>query len=98
MSGGTLLLISGTFSDFRKGELGRKGEPIFERGNQKVDARSYLFQGKSKSSSKKASKGEFDWSSERVDILKSINDLMQLEIQRLWNPPIVEEQFTGYVV
>jgi condensin complex subunit 1 len=51
--------------------------------------------GKSKSTSKKPSHGEFDWPSERVDILKSINDLMQLEIQRLWNPPIVEEQFTG---
>ena len=30
--------ISGTLSYFRKGEPGRKGEPIFERGNQKVEA------------------------------------------------------------
>ena len=30
--------ISGTFSYFRKGEPSRKGEPIFERGNQKVVA------------------------------------------------------------
>ena len=30
--------ISGTFSYFKKGEPARKGEPIFETGNQKVDA------------------------------------------------------------
>ena len=30
--------ISGTLSYFRKGEPSRKGEPIFERGDQKVDA------------------------------------------------------------
>lgn len=46
-------------------------------------------------SNKKKSHENWDWNTERNRALTAINQLIQLEIQRLWDPPIVEEEYTN---
>ncbi|XP_066912331.1 condensin complex subunit 1-like [Clytia hemisphaerica] len=45
--------------------------------------------------SKKKSHQSWDWSKERSQVLSVINQFLQLELQRLWDPPIVEEEFAN---
>ena len=53
---------------------------------------SFLLQkGKAK---KKNVEESWDWSNERTKGLSAINQMIQLDIQRLWDPPIVEDEFT----
>jgi condensin complex subunit 1 len=42
--------------------------------------------------------GQGDWNETRDKILNSISRIVQLNIQKLWDPPIVEEQFVMLVV
>ena len=37
--------------------------------------------------------GHYDWASMREKILDALSKLMQLNIQKLWDPPLVEDQF-----
>lgn len=43
---------------------------------------------------KKKSHQSWDWTKERNQALTVINQFLQLELQRLWDPPIVEEEFS----
>jgi len=51
---------------------------------------------------KKASKASVtdedsdDWDGEREKFVKILLQLLQLNVQRLWDPPIVEEEFVRY--
>ena len=38
-----------------------------------------------------------DWDGEREKFVKILLQLLQLNIQRLWDPPIVEEEFVRYI-
>ncbi|XP_041124079.1 condensin complex subunit 1 isoform X2 [Polyodon spathula] len=53
----------------------------------------------SKGSKKVKSKGSagFDWESEREGVLQAFIQLLQLDIRRLWNMSLVEEEFTSCV-
>ncbi|RXM36742.1 Condensin complex subunit 1 [Acipenser ruthenus] len=53
----------------------------------------------SKGSKKVKSKGiaGFDWESEREGVLQALIQLLQLDIRRLWNMSLVEEEFTSCV-
>jgi len=37
-----------------------------------------------------------DWEAEREKFVKILLQLLQLNVQRLWDPPIVEEEFVRY--
>ncbi len=39
------------------------------------------------------SSGNFDWNDMKEKVLDGISKLVQLNIQKLWDPPIAEEQF-----
>jgi condensin complex subunit 1 len=36
---------------------------------------------------------DVDWDEERERAVKALVQLMQLNVQRLWDPPIAEEEF-----
>ena len=38
-----------------------------------------------------------DWDEEREKAVKALVQLMQLNVQRLWDPPIAEEEFVRYL-
>ena len=42
---------------------------------------------------KKLAAGSWDWEAEKERFLTAIAQLLQLEIFRLWDPPVVEEDF-----
>eukprot|EP00058_Branchiostoma_floridae_P028443 XP_002613934.1 hypothetical protein BRAFLDRAFT_283981 [Branchiostoma floridae] len=48
-------------------------------------------------SKKKTSKGDWDWEGERLRAVQSLSQVVQLEIGRLWEPPVVEEEFVNMV-
>jgi len=58
-----------------------------------------FFQGRKKSTKASTSEGEnLDWESGREDAVKALLQLLQLGINRLWTPPIVEEEFIKCVL
>ncbi|EDO34797.1 predicted protein, partial [Nematostella vectensis] len=50
--------------------------------------------GKSAASKKKNSAG-FDWEQQRERLVEMLGHLMQLDVNRLWDPPVVEEEFVN---
>jgi len=38
-----------------------------------------------------------NWDGEREKFVKMMLQLLQLNVQRLWDPPIVEEEFVRYI-
>lgn len=48
--------------------------------------------GKSSSSKKKIS-NSWEWDEQHDDLLQTLGQLMQLDVNRLWEPPVVEEEF-----
>ena len=58
----------------------------------------FRFQGKKKSAKKKAVSDGWAWDKEREHALCLISQLLQLDVNRLWDPPIVEEEFVKYVL
>ncbi|XP_078617056.1 condensin complex subunit 1-like isoform X2 [Branchiostoma floridae x Branchiostoma japonicum] len=52
---------------------------------------------KGRKSKKKTSKGDWDWEGERLRAVQSLSQVVQLEIGRLWEPPVVEEEFVNMV-
>jgi len=50
-----------------------------------------------KNKSKKKVSESWDWGAERTRGLSTINQLLQLDIQRLWDPPIVEDELINLV-
>eukprot|EP00794_Sanderia_malayensis_P003745 gene3745-4267_t len=53
--------------------------------------------GKGKATKKKVISNGWSWEHERDDALCLISQLLQLDINRLWDPPIVEEEFVNMV-
>ena len=59
----------------------------------------YKQKGAKKPAAKKASTndlhetGSYDWTDTKAKILEAIAKLVLLNIQKLWDPPIAEEQF-----
>ncbi|XP_031564431.1 condensin complex subunit 1-like [Actinia tenebrosa] len=54
--------------------------------------------GKSCAASKKKSTSKsFEWDSERDRVIELLGHVLQLDINRLWDPPIVEEEFVNLV-
>ncbi|KAJ8021490.1 Condensin complex subunit 1 [Holothuria leucospilota] len=47
--------------------------------------------------SKKKTVAGTDWESERANFLETMVKILQLEINRLWEPPVVEEEFVNLV-
>jgi len=45
---------------------------------------------------KKKSSMTMDWQRERETGMKTLLNLVQLNITRLWDPPVVEEEFVRY--
>ncbi len=58
----------------------------------------FRFQGKKKSAKKKVVSDGWAWDKEREHALCLISQLLQLDVNRLWDPPIVEEEFVKYVI
>ncbi|XP_066297362.1 condensin complex subunit 1-like [Branchiostoma lanceolatum] len=52
---------------------------------------------KGRKSKKKTVKGDWDWEGERLRAVQSLSQVVQLEIGRLWEPPVVEEEFVNMV-
>ncbi|XP_015767731.1 PREDICTED: condensin complex subunit 1-like [Acropora digitifera] len=52
--------------------------------------------GKSSSSKKKIS-NSWEWDEQHNDLLQTLGQLMQLDINRLWEPPVVEEEFVNLI-
>ncbi|XP_022111340.1 condensin complex subunit 1-like isoform X2 [Acanthaster planci] len=52
--------------------------------------------GRGRAKSKKAAAG-WDWEAEKERFLQGLLHLLQLEVWRLWDPPIVEEEFVNLV-
>ena len=48
-------------------------------------------------SKKKTSNSSLDWPRERESGMKTLLNLVQLNIHRLWDPPIAEEEFVRQV-
>jgi len=48
--------------------------------------------GKSANSKKKAS-SYWEWEEQRDTLIQTLGQLLQLDVNRLWEPPIVEEEF-----
>ncbi|KAI8500241.1 meiotic chromosome condensation [Branchiostoma belcheri] len=48
-----------------------------------------------KSKRKTTTKGDWDWEGERLRAVQSLSQVTQLEIGRLWEPPVVEEEFVN---
>ncbi|PIK49362.1 putative condensin complex subunit 1 [Apostichopus japonicus] len=46
---------------------------------------------------KKTISGEMDWEAERANYLEAMVKILQTEIRRLWDPPVVEEEFVNLV-
>ena len=56
-----------------------------------------LFQRRGKSAnSKKKSSSSWEWDEQRDALIQTLGQLMQLDVNRLWDPPIVEEEFVKY--
>jgi len=58
----------------------------------------FVCQGRKKAT--KASVADEDddnWDGEREKFVKILLQLLQLNVQRLWDPPIVEEEFVRYI-
>ena len=53
--------------------------------------------GRGRQTAKKASPTGWDWDRERNDGLCVIGQLIELDIHRLWDPPVIEEDFVKYV-
>ena len=55
-----------------------------------------MFQGKKKV--KKAGElGQIDWEGEREHAMRAFLQILQLNVNRLWDPPVVEEEFVKSV-
>jgi len=52
--------------------------------------------GKSSSSKKKIS-NSWEWDEQHNDLLQTLGQLMQLDVNRLWEPPVVEEEFVNLI-
>lgn len=55
-----------------------------------------MLQGKSRK--KKTSSMTLDWAKERETGMKTLLNLVQLHIHRLWDPPVVDDEFVRYVL
>ena len=54
---------------------------------------SFMLQGRGKAGKKKAPSEGWTWDNEREDALRIISQLLELDVHRLWDPPVVEEEF-----
>jgi len=52
--------------------------------------------GKSANSKKKSSSA-WEWDEQRDALIQTLGQLMQLDVNRLWDPPIVEEEFVNLI-
>ncbi|CAH1774609.1 unnamed protein product [Owenia fusiformis] len=52
---------------------------------------------KGKGKKKKAADMSWDWEGERERAMQAMSQLLQLNIHRLWDPPVVEEEFVNLV-
>lgn len=52
--------------------------------------------GKSANSKKKSS-SSWEWDEQRDALIQTLGQLMQLDVNRLWDPPIVEEEFVNLI-
>jgi len=52
--------------------------------------------GKSANSKKKAS-SYWEWEEQRDTLIQTLGQLLQLDVNRLWEPPIVEEEFVNLI-
>jgi len=56
-----------------------------------------VWQGRKKVTKASVADEEYDnWDVEREKFVKMLLQLLQLNVQRLWDPPIVEEEFVRY--
>lgn len=54
-------------------------------------------QGRKKSQKKSADMGNMNWEAERDRGIRAVLQLLRLNVQRLWDPPVMEEEFVTYV-
>ena len=47
---------------------------------------------------KKTVQTGWDWDQERNEGLRAIGQLIELDVHRLWDPPVIEEDFVKYVL
>ena len=57
---------------------------------------SVRMKGRGRQAAKKTSPSGWDWDQERNDGLRVIGQLIELDIHRLWDPPVIEEDFVKY--
>ncbi|XP_077998535.1 condensin complex subunit 1-like [Glandiceps talaboti] len=67
----------------------------FEAESTKPSMTSTVGKGRKKSAKKTVS--GMEWESEREHFIQSICQVLQLEVSRLWEPPVVEEDYTNLV-
>lgn len=46
--------------------------------------------------SKKKTSSSWEWEEQRDVLIQTLGQLMQLDVNRLWDPPIIEEEFVKY--
>ena len=46
--------------------------------------------------SKKKTLSSWEWEEQRDVLIQTLGQLMQLDVNRLWDPPIIEEEFVKY--
>ncbi len=54
-----------------------------------------LCQGRKKSQKKSADLGSMNWEVQRDHGLKAVLQLLRLNVHRLWEPPVMEEEFVS---
>ena len=55
-----------------------------------------VLQGRKKAA--KAASEEQDWEPQRFRVLRQLYTVLQLQLRRLWDPPVPDEEFVKYVI
>ena len=73
------------------------GHQVSQLQYYKPDIIFMIFERRGKSAnSKKKSSSAWEWDEQQDALIQTLGQLMQLDVNRLWDPPIVEEEFVKY--